>query len=371
MLKLLRNLCLLLILGMSFTAVAQEPAPAPLSDLAARLPVPDIENYTWFTYVDLAALRETYPDARATDPEGPLSNYGIGSPVLVDLLQAEMEGMREAIGIGLQDIHQVITIGQPPSQLTVMQGTFDVAAVTSALEALGFAVDSPDGSYTRFCHPEGCENASKANIRSRNLANPFGGKIGRLEAIALIDREAPGADLLLSSADADISAAAAAAFAAETAPEGDPMTLQAVAAIESAAGDGTLAAFIVLPAREPLGQNGVADTALPQYEALAIGAYVGGEPRVEVGLIYSAGSVVENIPPVIAARLDQESLTTNRTFRSLFEDRGVSVSELSYQPLDEGWGALRLTLTTDGKINRGYGLMLRMIYQRDLGWLAP
>ena len=372
MLNALRWFCLVLVLVVVSPVGAQE-TPAPLLDLVVRLPAPSGELSRDLSYVDMATIRAAHPNLDLLDPKGPAAAYVAGSPALADLFQADMNGMQQAIGIRFADIDRVLTYGTPPGFITILQGTFDGGAVRAALDALGFVTDSPDPAYTRFCNPEGCDHAADVSFKTRNLANPFGGQLGRYEAIALFDRPEPGMDILMSSPAYRLLEATAARFAAAEVSDSDPSLLQTVSALQSAAGDQALAAALIVPTNA-VGENTVRDTALPPYEALAIGAYTAAEGtgHAEVALIYADGAQVEAVPPAVAARLDQPSaFARGKTYKALFEERGVTVSDFRYQPLEDGWGALMVTLTTEGRVNFGYALLIRLLMARDLGWLAP
>ena len=366
MLNALRWFCLVLILVVVNPTGAQE-TPAPLLDLATRLPVPFREMSRDLSYVDMAAIRAAHPNLDLFDPQGPASAYVMGAYAMSDLLEADRNGMQQAIGIRFADIDRVLTYGMPPAFITILQGTFDGGAVRAALDALGFVTDSPDPAYTRFCNPEGCELANKISLKNINNTNPFGGKLGRFEAIALFDRPEPGMDILMSSPAFGLLDITAARFAAAELQYSDLPTLQAVAALQSAAGDQPLTAAFIVQSSE------VSDAAQPPYELLAVGAYAPADENshAEAALIYADGAQVV-VPQGIAARLDQPSaLARGKTYQEVLANRGVTVSDFRYQPLEEGWGALMVTLTTEGRVNFGYGLFIRLLMARDLGWLAP
>lgn len=368
----LRWFCLVLILIIVSPVGAQETT-APLLDLAARLPAPVGEMSRDLSYVDMATIRAAHPNLDLFDPKGPAAAYVMGAFAMSDLLEADRNGMQQAIGIRFADIDRVLTYGMPPAFITILQGTFDGGAVRAALDALGFITDSPDPAYTRFCNPEGCDQAAKISLKNINNANPFGGKLGRFESIALFDSTEPGMDILMSSPAYRLLDATAAHFAAAEVSDSDLPTLQAVTALQSAAGDQPLTAALIVQSNE-VGENTVRDAALPLYELLAVGAYAAADEssHAEAALIYADGAQVADVPQAVADRLNQPSaFARGRTYQEVLAERGVTVSDFRYQPLDAGGGALMVTLTTEGRVNFGYALLIRFLMARDLGWLAP
>ena len=92
------------------------------------------------------------------------------------------------LGFDFTDIDQHVTFGLPPTDGSVLQGTFDPAAVSAAFEARGYTATAED-EHTLLCGPTGCEGGMAVDLAAADPGLPFGRQLGRSEPIAVSTTE--------------------------------------------------------------------------------------------------------------------------------------------------------------------------------------
>ncbi|MBL8166144.1 MAG: hypothetical protein JNJ61_29445, partial [Anaerolineae bacterium] len=330
-------------LGIPRFTVEGDAAPAastvtdgshPLLELLSLLPPPSDEMLdngagrplTVVHYLDLETL-----GTLDTDMLTPYAD-SIG-----ELFQAEQIGMEDAIGISLSQIKRIVMYGLAPARMFLLAGEFDEVAMTEAMAELGFQIRAAE-NIVSFCNPEGCDQATRIDISARNPANPFGGNIGRREAIVLIKREGAD-DLLFASPNAELVANALAPFVGEGTNTGNPDMLAAASALLAAAPNTPLVAAYITPPEWIEGANTVADAELPPYSLAAVGSYQ-GDPSTTVALLYSEAGEAETAAASLPLRLDGEG--NNGTYNEQFERREITIGNASTVALDDGQTAALL-----------------------------
>ena len=101
----------------------------------------------------------------------------------------------EVVGFDFTDIDRAITFGTPPSNGTVLVGSFDPSAIGAAYAARGYT-SSAAGEHALLCPEAGCDTGLALDLASIDPRIPFGGRLGRSEPLAVAPSD------LLSSADA-------------------------------------------------------------------------------------------------------------------------------------------------------------------------
>lgn len=369
---------LLLLLALAAPAAAQEPHP--LAALIAVLPTADEALLALaeeigvprspIEYVDLAVLRAAYDPTDFFASDSPLTPY---AALLVPLINAEVVGMAQAVGFSFDDIERVLAYGLHPPRLMLLQGEFDGEAVRAAFAASGFAVTT-DLGYTSICNPDGCEESTAIDIRGRNQGNPFGGNIGRREAIALVESETPGGDLLLATPYYPLLEATIARITGGTDDRVSQAALRAADFVIAEAGEAALAAANLYPAGFLVRDEG-AGAALPAWDMLALASYAApdAEPRALAALIYADGAAVAELGEQWGERLAEASAIDEggASIADLFQRQNVLIDSFGYAALPEGWGALALRFTAQRPYDRAFRLLIRMLERRDAAWLAP
>jgi hypothetical protein len=226
-----RSICLatvlVLLLSGTTAVAAEEVSPAEtgsgdaLLDALGHVPATAARG-SMVSYLDQAALVAARPGAsqfasvadalaglEADDPAAELwlAAYMGASSGDPDLLRGLLSGAAEwpeELGFDLLDVERHLTFGTPPSDGTLLIGTFDPAAVRAAHEARGYGV-STAGGRTRLCGAAGCEAGLQADLAHADPGLPFGGAIGRSEPLSV-----SASDLLVSADSATLEAMEAA-----------------------------------------------------------------------------------------------------------------------------------------------------------------
>lgn len=85
----------------------------------------------------------------------------------------------QVLGFDLFDVGSTVSFGQPPSTVTVLTGNLDHASIVPAFEARGYVVEHQLFGSQFLCPEAGCDTGATTNMQARNLANVFGGDLGR------------------------------------------------------------------------------------------------------------------------------------------------------------------------------------------------
>ena len=202
-------LMLILVLPISLSQAQDEPntLDAFRGVLALTPDVPLIQQYgvSYANYDAIVAAREgaaqitsweNYNRLDESDDETENLSAQLWSSAMFGIASGPADYMQTAFGVGrdgemlaavgfdLFDVQAGIEYGAPPSDVTIITGDFNVEAIVSVYEANGYTTEEHD-DFLLLCGPEGCENANTMNLEERNMANPFGGKLGRQQPIIL------------------------------------------------------------------------------------------------------------------------------------------------------------------------------------------
>jgi hypothetical protein len=266
-----------------FTVFAQDnAAESSLLDMLALVPDNPQARGAILSYVDYRAVESTRPGAaqpqtwaewdalqNANDPSAGLwmaAFFGVssGPPTFVQYL-LQFETMPEVVGFDWFDIDRALTYGDPPSVGIVLAGDFDAESIIAAFESRGFEERELNG-LSLLCGDEACDGF-KVDFQSRDVANPFGGNLGRQEPLLI----APG--YLINSADYAQVEAMADAYADDENSLADAPDFHAAAAIASASGVLVQAQFVnsaLLSAPGDPGELVEGRGVLPLYELAAL-----------------------------------------------------------------------------------------------------
>jgi|GEM_PF-3634698 len=347
----------------------------PLQTLFALLPAPleamlltDDPPRISLSYVDLQLLRQRYPYDQLLSPQSRLATVAsLASDVAENIFIAEMNEMPTVTGFSLSDIRQILVFGEPPARVAFLRGEFDGDAIRAAFTAAGYAIDPSVSAYTRICHPEGCTESTKTDLRERNLGIPFGGEIGRKDALALFESDVAGEDLLITTPNDELfEAAVAQASSGVSSTFSHPVWTTVGALLEQPLAADMVAANLY-PARW---LNSTGDE--PAYAVLAAATYAPEDALTQtlVMQVYPQVGVEALSPFPIETLLAGTSVFAKRSYAELFAERGVAVTVESSIAIGEGSARL-LRLSANSTPTVDYELLMRLIFNRDLAWLAP
>lgn len=213
-----------LLVSASIPALAQEATPEPGGEQPPLLEMlalaPDVaESHAgtpFLSYVDYRAAEQARPDVPAFESWDAFNTAAEANDLDIRLwsqnsirIQAGpdfyMRYMREfaeteaLVGFDIFDIDRALVIGTPPAYGIVLQGDFDVDAVTEAFVARDYSTDQNNGVV--LLHRADGESGREIDFQNIDPANPFGGPLGRREPVAVT-----GSYLLNSPDDALLEA---------------------------------------------------------------------------------------------------------------------------------------------------------------------
>ena len=361
------------------------------------------------SYLDLSALIEarngaahprTIAEWNALDQDTEAAGLyravqlGIGAGV-AEVLQTlrNYDDMLKATGIDIFSIDRMLTGDQPPSTLNVLEGKFDPAAIQAAYAQRDYQATT-SGDFTVLCPSAGCNTGMKINLKSRDPANPFGGKLGRLEPIAVSETtllNSPS-DVTLNAAlavqgDLKASLAANADYLSATNATGAVGTvLQAyfVPAPLVSAFDLDLARLTPAQRKQLIDIFFKDSKPIPQYR-LVLFAHVAREQdqAVVISLVYDSEADAKTAAQALPERLSTyQSMRVRKPFADLLTERGAKIERtdvVSDSETGKFVVVMKITapLETNEKIDGRYiasGLLFRLFYtsivSRDTAWLA-
>ena len=394
--KILWIIGLCLCLGLSASA---QDAP-PLLRLLALTPDTESARMSIITYADYRALEAVrgigQPTAEDFFNRTPLSGQwiamsrGLLGGMDMSYFMSYLEGMAEAVGFDFFDIDRALNFGNPPGFGLVLEGTFDAARIAEAYQARDYNAEAVRGVPV-WCPADGCAEGFRMNIAESNPANPFGGRLGRSEVLAVFSDS-----LLVNSADFQVVGAAVRAGLDAAPSLADAPDYAAVAGAALSLGVVTQAAFInpvhtltFDPAA--LLVNGDTPT-LPETGLL---------PPYTLAAFVDAGTADEQIAAILLAYPDAEqaaaagaelhtrlqtmdSIRVERPWRELIAERGGELDEWQvYTDADSGWSvavvSMRYPLPSN-ELNsetssfepssQVYRLLMAALLQRDTLFLA-
>jgi hypothetical protein len=417
-------LVLLLVIVMTVVPLQAQEEDHPLMEILALIPdTPEVRQWG-LSYMDYRAIVEarlgdltpTSVEELNAEQAGGGTVGGIWRAALNgtmsgpgDFLQSVIFGMEdtpEVVGFDFFDVRRGATFLQPPETVTMFEGSFDTEAIAEAYTNRDYT-SSDLGGMTLWCAAGGCGIGIETNLSERNQANPFGGHLGRKQPLLvsdniiisttndalLYDYPAMRDDTVSTLADApDVQAAARAVlqsgqliqahFYGPTMFIGTDSTVAMTALLDPQMTDEERAAVI-----EELRTSIESGTStLPYYSLVVLADVVEDNAQfVRIGLVYTDAEVAQMAADVVYARmLEYQSEILEVALRDLLLDRtaflwqpqlytddvtGLTVVVLTIRapmPPNEKTGDLPMIPAS----SMVFRLMISMIYQRDMGWLA-
>ena len=149
----------------------------------------------------------------------------------------EYERLPATAGFDVFQVQQSVEYGRPPSDVMLLAGDFDQAAIIAVHEAKGYTQETI-GEAVLLCGPTGCEGIVDRALAERDTAYPFGGRFGRKQPVLLL----PGA--ILSSADRAVIDTVLAVLDGSQQSLADDDSMQAM--VEAIASSGSLVQAIIV-----------------------------------------------------------------------------------------------------------------------------
>ena len=348
----------LLLVG-AFGAAAQEPTPQPVLDVLASAPdTPEAREI--LSYANYAAMtggttdEQSWIDALRTLISGPsLNNFVV-----------QVEDQERLIGLSPFDVGQAATWGLiPPTQVTLLQGATEAAAIEAAHAARDYSQTETAG-LALLCGPDGCESGASINPTARDPGNPFGGDLGRQQPVLLV----PVADglQLLSSPTLESLEQAALAAAGEIPSLADSPDYQAAVRAVTDAGTLYQAHFLNAEAFGPAPDDAAA---LPPYTLAVLAETESAEGLIAtVTLVYPTLADAEVAASALESRI---SSPDDDSFAATLKERGVLFETSAAEDADTGLGLTQMVLRAPESERSPYSLLINGWYRYELGWLAP
>ena len=294
----------------------------------------------WDDYIngDQTALNGAIPDA------GPRS--------LLENLDEHGGRYPELVGFDFFEVEYAASFGLQSQTGTVLAGAFDTDAVTEAHTARGYTIERQDDDGTLLCPSDGCDSGLLDRLDQVELANPFGGNLGRQQPVFVAD------GLILTAPDIAVLESMIAARADDVESLADLPEYQAIVA--ALAGTTYTALRIGTPDEATALANANSDAVremhasapLPRY-SLVVVAFGRGEfaTEITIALTYEdeadAAAAVTAIDtradlPVVK-NMQDESMISHREYYQLL---GVAFQPTQTLPdLAEGWTVVVSALT--------------------------
>lgn len=349
---------MILVLLLSSSAAAQENS-SKLLEMLARIPAnPDTMRYA--TFLDRVAIERAYPGStkpddiatfetswdanNAADPGGDVALWWLIYRNALDptgmYAFSALDEIPEVMGFDFFAIQQVMEAGGPPSNILLLNGAFDAAAIESAFIAQGF-VAQENGEARLVCHPEGCGEGMMVDVRERNQANLFGGNLGRKQPLWI------GDGFLLSSPDFAVVRGAI----NNTISLADQPTLRAI--VTSLEARGTVIQAAVYSPADLMGGDparagdDAALEPLPAYLTMMLADVMTEEEQQGIAAFsYADRASAETAAVEMLRRVEtlNSLVMPERTYLDLVTDRKASASTEIIEV--DGWFVLLLTLAS-------------------------
>ena len=276
-----------------------------------------------------------------------VSPYANLVPFAQATFSASPDDFARTNGFAFSDIQQVATAGQPPQQIEVYRGDYDVEAVQAALMTHDYEIS--DGQPPALlCWVEGCDQGTTLNIADRDPLFAFGGSFGQHHPLALT------ADAILTSPDAANVEALRAVYRGDSDSLYDAPDIR-VMVNALAARDGVVRGASFVPASAAdLDPAAMLNLVSPeQQSALAALNFGTLPPPVSIGLVdmptaemeysyvllsYGDVDTAQTALDELLNRFDQvPSLAAEgATLKSLLEGRGASLTDHYVYQSDSG-----------------------------------
>ena len=379
-------------------AQSQSPYPplegssAALLDLLRVVPdVPAREELSatqFFTYGDYRAAEQGRPAVFAPQNFAQLRDQDDGVPwamaaplggIQLSYLFSGGGDMPDVMGFDFFSVDRSLEWGLPPEQGILLQGDFDAASIDAALTSNGFARDSFD-DLPLWCGEEvGCDGGTRIDPRDRQVANLFGGDLGRRWPTILMD------DVLFASASFRHTALMVGAGAGIAPSLADNAAMYT--ALEAANLPNTLlrAAWAFdsgVAAMEPIGPL---EAEITPYPVVLFADLVDAEAQYAVvALSFEDAALAESAVEVVVSRLETaDSMRVRQRWADLIAERGAALQTPQvFTSETTGYAAavftFRYPLPSDEPGDDGrypmsgqmYNLLLQAAFARDLVWLA-
>lgn len=390
----------------------------PLIDLLHYVPATPAVESTLIYYADYVTAVETrLGTPRVTraadavklleDHRDDFSQYMNALPVTsLNAMQylRELVNTPEVMGFDFFAIEQSVTFGNPPTDGAVLTGEFDPYTIMSAHQARGYELAPAEiDDVMLLCYEGDCESGLTVNVGDRNLANIFGGDLGRNEPIATV-----GERVILNSAAFDTITEMIAVAGGET-----PSLAQSAAyltLVQAMTAQGDLRQAVFIPAAD-LGVTpvdvmtlaGDVDEAIEEMTdtlnthgelplavlaAFAETADTESETqRAHVLLAYDNQADAESAANVISDRLNDDTIASQMTrqpYREILLQSGGALLEPEViEDADNGYFVTVITIesplttadsiTSDERLIKSgleFDQLLNMLFMRDLFWLT-
>jgi hypothetical protein len=396
-------LVLIVILPGTATTSAQDTGDHPLLRMLALIPdVPSVRenNGIPVAYLDRRAIEthragaaqpQSWAEWRALsdarDPSFALwmaafDSVAAGPDWIGQILLNGAENMVDAVGFDYFDITRALSYGQPPAVTDILEGDFDISAVGIALSNREFTETDRNG-IALWCGLAGCENGLDIDFAAINMANPFGGRLGRTQPLVVL----PG--YLVSSPVYDRIEDTFNVLTGAQSSLADAPDFRAAA--DAIIRTGTLLQALFLDPNTAF-DSPPPDNADPLlvYSLAAVAQVVNDPDELTlIALVFDDVSQAQAAAGLVEQRLSAyESLVDGRLFTEVLEERGLVSRDVAvYFSEAAGKSVLIITfrksLPTDGLQQDESGLeryepsglifrtLVNALYQRDLNWLAP
>jgi hypothetical protein len=301
--------------------------------------------------------------------------------------------MAEAIGIDPFTTARSLTFGRPPTDALLLEGVFDPAAIGAKLIAKVYQSQEAD-DLTLWCSADGCDGM-RTDLKSRDVNNPFGGRLGRKQPIAI------SAQTIFSSASEDVVRDIIKAQSGQLLSLAKDVDFQALAEIFAKSGrliqaqlfnpKYTRASFVP-PASgvTPEELKKLADAAKAQFVPIPAYSLVGfahviddTNQYAQVGMVFESAADAKAAGEVITARIPKyTSLRTKQLLTKHIEDRGGVVEPPRVFASESGKYVLVISIRsplppeepgTDGRYissSMMFIFLMQSITARDIGWLG-
>jgi hypothetical protein len=370
---------------------AQEPvaSDSPLLPLLAALPDIPQTRAGVLSFADYAALAATRPGAAQPASLAELLRLEAAGDPSFDLWLAAFQGLSSGpefvselfvggpqylpvVGFDFFAVRAGIAFGVPPAQGLVLAGDFDAAQITAAYAARDY-VAQVRPRLTLLCSTAACDEGLRVDLARRDTGNPFGGRIGRAEPLALL----PDSGLLLNAPNFAVLEALLPAALSGQDTLADQPDYAALAQVATASGT-----LIQMQFTADVGLAAApAALALPPYGLLAIAQRLEADAQyADVLLSYTDEAGARAALSAITTRLETAATQDGRPVLALFADREMTLTT-AVVPAGERFVAqlaLRAPLPpdvpgSDGRLVASaapFRLLIQMLQRRDLGWLA-
>lgn len=416
----------LALLGLSTVTAQDSLDDQPLLKMLANIPNSS-QSRTEIYFNDRKAVEAAYPPAKAPNDWAEFKAASDAKGESTDLLPIEMwwrvwrnqqsaltarymmnsETTPSIVGFDYFQIEQEMTYGTPPAQTLQLAGRFNLDMVRAAFSLRGYTRQDKEG-VEMWCPADGCDVGSKMNIANRDPANPFGGELGRSQALIIKDGtliSSPNETVMGNHVDLMAGTEGSLADLPQYRAVVDAMTADG-SLLQAYFWDGELIAQMSLlsPASILLGERATPELVkkyfqdmlktykpIPAYQLLAFADVVSDSEQIgEVALVYNTEADAQTAAAALPARMNEYvSVVVKQPFTKMLEDRMIDEPQIDIVSSNGKYVVVIKLATrkaTTEEIQQfnisnpnppevtAPGLVYRMLVsaamQRDLGWLS-